>query len=57
MQLMGNMSLQVDGKPFTYNDKMIYRGTLVEQLPNMGMVFGYTNSSWTLKADLISEYI
>ena len=57
VQLMGNMSLQVDGKAFTYSDKMIYRGTLVEQLPNMGMVFGYTNSSWTLKADLISEYI
>lgn len=57
VQLMGNMSLQVDGKAFSYNDKMMYRGTLIEQLPNMGMVFGYTNSSWTLKADLISEYI
>ena len=30
---------------------------MFENLPNMGMVFGYTNASWTLKADLISSYV
>ena len=30
---------------------------MIEDVPNFAMVFGYTNSSWTLKADLISEYV
>jgi cation diffusion facilitator CzcD-associated flavoprotein CzcO len=51
------MTLEVDGKPFDVSEKMCYRGVLLEDLPNMGMVFGYTNASWTLKADLVLQYI
>jgi hypothetical protein len=36
---------------------MYYKGVMFEDLPNFGMTFGYTNASWTLKADLTSEYI
>jgi monooxygenase len=46
-----------DGKPFDAHEKMVYRGVLLEDLPNAGMVFGYTNASWTLKADLITEWM
>jgi cation diffusion facilitator CzcD-associated flavoprotein CzcO len=57
VQLFGKMKLIVDGKEFDAHEKMVYRGVLLEDLPNAGMVFGYTNASWTLKADLISEWM
>lgn len=57
VQLFGNMKLFVDGKEFNAHEKMVYRGVLLEDLPNAGMVFGYTNASWTLKADLITEWM
>lgn len=57
VQMMGNMQVSIDGQPFEPNKSMSYRGVMFENLPNMGMVFGYTNASWTLKADLISSYV
>jgi cation diffusion facilitator CzcD-associated flavoprotein CzcO len=51
------MKLFVDGEEFNTHEKMIYRGVLLEDLLNAGMVFGYTNASWTLKADLITEWM
>ncbi|WP_281649085.1 NAD(P)/FAD-dependent oxidoreductase [Parendozoicomonas sp. Alg238-R29] len=57
IQLFGNMSLTLDGEPLDISEKMYYRGVMFEGVPNLGMVFGYTNASWTLKADLILEHI
>ncbi len=57
VELFGKMTMSVDGKAFNANEKMVYRGVLLEDLPNAGMVFGYTNASWTLKADLITEWM
>lgn len=57
VQILGGIALNVDGQPFDYTQKMQYKGVMIEDLPNLGMVFGYTNASWTLKADLTVEYI
>lgn len=57
LQLLGGMALTVDNQPFDVTQKMCYRGVLLEDLPNMGFVFGYTNASWTLKADLVLKYV
>lgn len=57
LQLMGGVDVSVDGKAITMKEHMCYRGVLIENLPNLAMVFGYTNASWTLKADLVSEYV
>src|SRR5690554_4495048 len=57
IQMLGNMQVSVDGEPIIPNQSMSYRGVMFENIPNMAMVFGYTNSSWTLKADLISDYV
>jgi monooxygenase len=57
LQLMGGMSLNVDGKAFDAPKAMNYKGIMFEDLPNFGMIFGYTNASWTLKADISSEFI
>jgi len=57
IQLMGGIDVSVDSQHYDFSDKMIYRGILFQDLPNLGMIFGYTNASWTLKADLVSEYM
>ncbi len=57
IQLAGGMELSIDGIPYDPSKKMYYKGLMFEDLPNFGMVFGYTNASWTLKADLISEFV
>ncbi|MFZ5697228.1 MAG: flavin-containing monooxygenase [Pseudomonadota bacterium] len=57
LQLMGGMKLVVDGKPFDLSRTIGYKGLMFRDLPNLAMVFGYTNASWTLKADITSEYV
>ncbi|MFV0496421.1 flavin-containing monooxygenase [Mycobacterium sp.] len=57
MQALGGMALTVDGKAHSLHEQMIYKGALIEDLPNMAWVVGYTNISWTLKADLVGTYL
>lgn len=57
IQLIGGMQLSLNGTPVDLSQGMAYRGTLFEGVPNAAMIFGYTNSSWTLKADISSEYV
>lgn len=57
LQLMGGIEVNVDGRPFDMTKTMNYKGIMFQNLPNLAMVFGYTNASWTLKADLASEYV
>ncbi|MCP5015236.1 MAG: NAD(P)/FAD-dependent oxidoreductase [Ketobacter sp.] len=57
LQLLGGMALELDGQPFTMSQTMNYKGFMFKDVPNFGMVFGYTNASWTLKADITIEYL
>jgi len=57
LQMFGGMQIIVDGETFDTSKKMGYRGVMLEGLPNMGAIFGYTNASWTLKADLVTKYL
>ena len=57
LELLGGMSLSVDGKPVIPNEAMVYKGMMLSDVPNFAMAFGYTNSSWTLKADLTAGYV
>lgn len=57
LQMMGGMQLSVDGRPFDLAQTMNYKGIMFQDLPNLAMVFGYTNASWTLKADISCEYV
>jgi len=56
LKILGGAELTLDGEPVTIADKFYYRGAMLEDVPNMALVFGYTNSSWTLKADLIADF-
>ena len=53
---LGGMRLAVDGTEVTLPDTTVYKGTMLSGVPNFTFTFGYTNSSWTLKADLVSQY-
>ncbi|MGI8760301.1 MAG: flavin-containing monooxygenase [Jatrophihabitantaceae bacterium] len=57
VQMLGGAELIVDGTPVELNRLVTYKGVLVEGVPNAAMVFGYTNASWTLKADIACEYV
>ena len=57
LQLMGGMTLDVDGQTKVIADAMSYKGLMFSGIPNMAMIFGYTNASWTLKADICSDYV
>ncbi len=53
----GSADFEVDGEPINFGETVNYKGVMFSGVPNLGMTMGYTNSSWTLKADLTSEYI
>ncbi|MFT4794036.1 MAG: cation diffusion facilitator CzcD-associated flavoprotein CzcO [Paracoccaceae bacterium] len=57
LQFLGGIDMQIDGVPVKAADHTIYRGTMLSNVPNFAMIFGYANSSWTLKADLSSGFI
>ncbi|MFI5717338.1 flavin-containing monooxygenase [Nocardia sp. NPDC051750] len=56
IQILGGATLEVDGEPVVTRDRVMYKGSLLDGVPNALMVLGYTNASWTLKADLAAEY-
>lgn len=53
----GGVALSVDGEPANLKDTVIYKGAMYSNIPNFSLVFGYTGSSWTLKADLAARYM
>ena len=56
LRWLGGMAVSVDGEPVDIGERFAYKGMMISGVPNMSMVTGYTNNSWTLKADLISRY-
>ncbi|MGC8119567.1 flavin-containing monooxygenase [Marinobacter sp. VGCF2001] len=57
IQMLGGITPRIDGEEVVLKNKVVYKNVMVEGMPNAGMIFGYTNISWTLKADIASEYL
>ena len=57
LQLFGGAEIMRNGVPVELNDTMAYKGMMLTHMPNMAFTIGYTNASWTLKADLVSEFV
>jgi monooxygenase len=57
VRLIGAVAIEVDGAPVDIAGTMAYKGVMFGDVPNLVSVFGYTNASWTLKSDLIAEYV
>ncbi|MCD2519120.1 NAD(P)/FAD-dependent oxidoreductase [Massilia sp. G4R7] len=57
LQLFGGATLVVDGRVVDPSRAMSYKGMMLSDVPNCALAFGYTNASWTLKADLTAEWV
>lgn len=57
LQYMNGVDVRIDGRKAMASELLNYKGVMLSNIPNMSVTFGYTNASWTLKADLTSEYV
>ena len=57
VRLMGGVAIEVDGAPVNVAALTCYKGAMFSDVPNLASIFGYTNASWTLKSDLIADYV
>ncbi len=57
LQLMGGLEIRLDGEPVDLTRKLTYKGILIQDIPNYGWIFGYTNAPWTLKCDIGGQYL
>jgi len=55
--MLGGFKLSVDGEPRELHDQLTYKAVLVESMPNLAWIFGYTNAPWTLKSDIAGKYL
>jgi cation diffusion facilitator CzcD-associated flavoprotein CzcO len=54
---LGGMRISLDGEEVDVPKAFIYKGMMLSEVPNLAFTVGYTNASWTLKADLTAEYV
>ncbi len=57
LKAMGGAQIVVDGMPVDLGKTLTYRGAMFSDVPNLALAFGYTNASWTLKCELIAQYV
>lgn len=57
LKMAGGVALSLDGAPLNLAGRLHYKGMMYEGVPNLATTFGYTNASWTLKADLTASYL
>ncbi len=57
IKMAGGMKIEVDGVVQDISKLVNYKGLMLQDIPNLGVIVGYTNASWTLKADLVCAYI
>jgi cation diffusion facilitator CzcD-associated flavoprotein CzcO len=53
----GDIAFEVDGKPLDFADTVTYRGMMFTGVPNLVWVFGYFRASWTLRVDLVADFV
>jgi monooxygenase len=57
LKFAGGVQYSMDGEAIDFTEHYVYRGMMFSDIPNLAFIVGYTNSSWTLKADLTSNYV
>ena len=57
LSVLGDVDFEVDGKPLDFSDTVTYRGMMFTGIPNMAWVFGYFRASWTLRTDLVGDFV
>jgi cation diffusion facilitator CzcD-associated flavoprotein CzcO len=57
LSVMGDIPFEVDGEAVDFGKAFTYRGIMTSGIPNMAFMFGYLRTSWTMRVDLVSDYI
>jgi cation diffusion facilitator CzcD-associated flavoprotein CzcO len=57
LQALGGIELSLDGVGFKASDRFVYKEFLLDDVPNMAWCLGYTNASWTLRADMTARAV
>ena len=57
MAMAGKIAVSIGGVPVDFSQHFYYKGCMFSNVPNLAQVFGYLNASWTLRADLDSDYV
>ena len=57
LSVLGDIQFTVDGEPVNFADTVTYRGMMFTGVPNLLWVFGYFRASWTLRADLLGDFV
>jgi cation diffusion facilitator CzcD-associated flavoprotein CzcO len=57
LSVLGDIDFTVDDAPIDFADTVTYRGMMFTGVPNMAWVFGYFRASWTLRADLVADFV
>jgi len=57
LSVVGDIAISVDGEALAFGETVTYRGMMFTGVPNFAWVFGYIRSSWTLRADLVAEFV
>lgn len=57
LKLFGGVPFRVDGEPVDFSRRVAYRGVMIEGVPNMAYLLGYFRSSWTLRVDLVCDFV
>jgi len=57
LSVLGDIGFAIDGKTLDFADTITYRGMMFTGVPNMAWVFGYFRASWTLRADLVADFV
>ena len=55
--VLGDVDVSIDGEPLDLSSTVSYRGMLFTGVPNLAWVFGYFRASWTLRADLVCDFV
>ena len=57
MNIMGDIAFSIEGRPLDFHETVTYRGMMFTGVPNLAWVFGYFRASWTLRSELIAEFV
>jgi cation diffusion facilitator CzcD-associated flavoprotein CzcO len=57
LNVLGDIAFSIDGKPLDFARTVTYRGMMFTGVPNMAWVFGYFRASWTLRSDLVADFV
>ena len=57
LSILGDIAFAIDGKPLDFANAVTYRGMMFTGVPNMAWVFGYFRASWTLRTDLMADFV